>query len=132
MKNKTIITYGTFDTFHFGHWNLLKRASELGDKLIVGVSSDEFNLIKGKKCYHDYNTRKGIVESLRFVDETIKEESWEQKVFDIKRHDVAVFSIGDDWKGKFDFLQEFCEVVYLPRTHDISSTLMKSLIKDFE
>jgi glycerol-3-phosphate cytidylyltransferase len=132
MKNKTIITYGTFDTFHFGHWNLLKRASELGDKLIVGVSSDEFNSIKGKKCYHDYNTRKGIVESLRFVDETIKEESWEQKTFDIKQHDVAVFLIGDDWKGKFDFLQEFCEVIYLPRTHDISSTLMKSLIKDFE
>jgi glycerol-3-phosphate cytidylyltransferase len=132
MKNKTIITYGTFDTFHFGHWNLLKRASELGDKLIVGISSDEFNSIKGKKCYHDYNTRKGIVESLRFVDETIKEESWEQKAFDIKQHDVAVFLIGDDWKGKFDFLQEFCEVIYLPRTHDISSTLMKSLIKDFE
>jgi glycerol-3-phosphate cytidylyltransferase len=99
MKSKTIITYGTFDTFHFGHWNLLKRASELGEKLIVGVSSDEFNSIKGKKCYHDYNTRKRIIESLRFVDGIIKEENWEQKLSDIREYDVDVFIMGDDWTG---------------------------------
>jgi glycerol-3-phosphate cytidylyltransferase len=132
MKSKTIITYGTFDTFHFGHWNLLKRASELGEKLIVGVSSDEFNSIKGKKCYHDYNTRKRIIESLRFVDGIIKEENWEQKLSDIREYDVDVFIMGDDWTGKFDFLREFCEVIYLPRTQDISSTQMKKIIKNLE
>jgi glycerol-3-phosphate cytidylyltransferase len=132
MKNRTVITYGTFDTFHFGHWNLLKRASEFGDKLILGVSTDQFNLIKGKKCYHDYNTRIEILKSLKFVKKIIKEESWSQKITDVKKYHIDVFIIGDDWNGKFDFLKDFCEVIYLPRTNFISSTQIKSLIKDFK
>ncbi|NMA79652.1 MAG: glycerol-3-phosphate cytidylyltransferase, partial [Clostridiales bacterium] len=114
---KKVITYGTFDILHFGHINLLKRAKELGDYLIVALSTDEFNWgSKQKKCYYDYNTRKMMLESIRYVDLVIPEENWEQKVTDVQEFAVDVFVMGDDWVGEFDFLKEHCEVVYLPRT----------------
>lgn len=122
---KKIITYGTFDLLHYGHINILKRAKELGDYLIVAVSSDEFNALKNKKSYYPYSERAKIVESIRYVDEVIPEHNWEQKLNDIKKHNIDVFVMGDDWEGKFDFLKEYCEVVYLPRTPNISSTQVK-------
>jgi len=122
---KKVITYGTFDLLHWGHINLLRRAKELGDYLIVGLSTDEFNALKSKKSYHSYEHRKMILESIRYVDEVIPEENWEQKVSDIKKHGVDIFVMGDDWKGRFDFLKEYCEVVYLPRTIGISTTKIK-------
>lgn len=122
---KTILTYGTFDLFHIGHVNLFKRLSELGDRLIVGVSTDEFNEGKGKKSLFPYEQRAEIVRTNKFVDLVIPEISWDQKVLDVKKYDVDIFAIGEDWKGKFDFLEEFCEVLYLPRTQDISSTIIK-------
>jgi glycerol-3-phosphate cytidylyltransferase len=125
---RTVITYGTFDLFHYGHMELLKRARKLGDRLIVGLSTDEFNLTeKNKISVHSYNIRKENVESLRFVDKVIPEYKWDQKIWDVKHLNVNVFVIGDDWKGKFDFLKEYCEVIYLSRTPDISSTLLKEL-----
>jgi glycerol-3-phosphate cytidylyltransferase len=123
---KKVITYGTYDLLHYGHINLLKRAKELGDYLIVGLSTDEFNALKNKKAYHSYENRKLILEAIRYVDEVIPEENWEQKINDIKKHDIDVFVMGDDWKGKFDFLKEYCEVVYLPRTVGISTTKIKN------
>lgn len=122
---KRVITYGTFDLLHYGHINLLKRAKELGDYLIVGLSTDEFNLMKGKNCYFTYEERKRLVESIRYVDLVIPETSWEQKISDIKEFKIDVFVMGDDWKGKFNFLKEYCEVVYLPRTPEISTTKIK-------
>lgn len=122
---KKIITYGTFDLFHVGHLNIIKRSKELGDYLVVAVSSDTFNAIKGKKAYHSDQDRKMILESIRYVDEVILEESWDQKIQDIKKHDIDVFVMGDDWTGQFDFLKEYCEVVYLPRTQGISTTKIK-------
>lgn len=122
---KKVITYGTFDLLHRGHINILKRAKELGDHLTVALSSDEFNAIKGKKAYHDYEHRKYILEAIRYVDEVIPEHRWEQKVDDILTHEIDLFVMGDDWKGKFDFLSEHCEVVYLPRTDGISTTKIK-------
>lgn len=122
---KTVITYGTFDLFHIGHLNLLKRAKEMGDYLIVAVSSDEFNAIKGKKCEIPDKERMAIVEAIRYVDKVIPETCWEQKSLDVEKYDVDVFVIGEDWKGKFDFLKEQCEVVYLPRTEGISTTDIK-------
>jgi glycerol-3-phosphate cytidylyltransferase len=122
---KKVITYGTFDLLHFGHINLLKRAKSLGDYLVVAVSTDEFNALKNKKSYHSYENRKLILEAIRYVDEIIPESSWDQKVEDVKNHDIDVFVMGDDWKGKFDFLKEHCEVVYLPRTVGISTTKIK-------
>lgn len=122
---KKVITYGTFDLLHVGHINLLKRAKELGDFLIVAVSTDEFNEIKGKKAYHCYESREKILESLKYVDMVIPENTWEQKIQDVKNHDIDTFVIGDDWEGKFDFLKEHCEVVYLSRTHGISTTKIK-------
>ncbi len=124
MRNE--ITYGTFDTLHYGHILLLKRARELGDRLIVAVSSNEFNAQKGKKTYLDYLTRREIVMAIRYVDMVIPETSWEQKASDIREHEIDVFVMGDDWQGKFDFLKPHCEVVYLPRTPAISSTFIKS------
>ncbi len=130
MKDKrTVITYGTFDLFHVGHLRLLKRAKELGDYLIVGVSTDEFNQLKGKKTIIPFEQRKEIVESIRYVDQAIPEENWEQKVDDIKRFGVDVLVMGADWQGKFDHLKEFCEVVYLPRTQGVSSTQLKKSLK---
>jgi glycerol-3-phosphate cytidylyltransferase len=124
---KTILTYGTFDLFHFGHLSLLERAKQFGDRLIVGLSSDEFNLEKGKVCVHSYNERKKNLEAIRFVDLVILESDWRQKVIDVKHHNVNVFIMGSDWEGKFDFLKEYCEVIYLPRTLNISTTLIKFL-----
>ncbi|MBM6619085.1 glycerol-3-phosphate cytidylyltransferase [Bacillus suaedaesalsae] len=122
---KKVITYGTFDLLHWGHINLLKRAKEMGDYLIVAISSDEFNALKNKKSYHSFENRKMILESIRYVDEVIAEDNWEQKITDVQKHDVDVFVMGDDWKGHFDFLKDYCEVVYLPRTIGISTTKIK-------
>ena len=127
---KTIITYGTFDLFHIGHLNLLKRARELGDRLVVVLSTDEFNLsMKGKVTAIPYEDRKEILEALRCVDLVIAEESWDQKIEDVKEHTVDVFVMGFDWQGKFDFLSEYCEVIYFPRTECVSSTGIKQHIK---
>ena len=126
---KRVITYGTFDILHFGHINLLKRAKDLGDYLIVGLSSDEFNLIKNKKSYYNYEQRKKILEACRFVDLVIPENSWEQKIHDVQEYCADIFVMGDDWEGKFDFLKDYCEVIYLPRTPDVSSTQTKNYIK---
>lgn len=124
---KRIITYGTFDLLHNGHINLLKRAKEMGDYLIVGLSTDEFNLnSKSKISYFKYEERKKILEAIRFVDLVIPETCWNQKVEDIKKFGVDSFVIGDDWEGKFDYLKEFCEVTYLKRTPEISSSQIKS------
>lgn len=122
---KKVITYGTFDLFHRGHLELLRRAKALGDYLIVVVSSDEFNAIKDKKAYYPYEDRKAIVEAIRYVDEVLPEYTWEQKIDDVKNNNVDVFVMGHDWEGKFDFLKEYCEVVYLPRTDGISTTQIK-------
>jgi len=122
---KKVITYGTFDLLHTGHINLLRRAKALGDYLIVALSTDEFNKGKGKKAYYTYEQRKAILEAIRYVDKVIPEYSWEQKIEDIKKYDIDIFVMGDDWKGKFDFLKDYCEVVYLPRTVGISTTKIK-------
>lgn len=123
---KKIITYGTFDLLHYGHINLLKRAKALGDYLIVALSTDEFNWdCKQKKCYFSYEERKKLLESVRYVDLVIPEENWEQKASDVKEFRVDTFVMGDDWEGKFDFLKEYCDVVYLPRTPEISTTQIK-------
>ena len=127
---KRVITYGTFDLFHIGHLNLLKRAKALGDYLIVAVSSDEFNLQKGKVCKIKDTDRMQIVEAIKYVDQVIPETSWDQKIEDVKKYDVDVFVMGDDWKGKFDFLKDYCEVVYLPRTEGISSTQLKEELRN--
>lgn len=129
MKEKTVITYGTFDLFHVGHVRLLKRARELGDRLIVGVSTDTFNALKGKRTIIPFEQRAEIVQSIRYVDAVIPEESWQQKVEDIQKYGVDVLVMGDDWKGKFDDLQKYCQVVYLPRTRDISSSQLKNSLK---
>lgn len=123
---KTVITYGTFDILHKGHINLLRRSKELGDKLIVAISSDEFNAGKHKSSLLNYENRKTVVEAIKYVDVVIKESTWEQKIEDVKKYNVDVFVIGDDWEGKFDFLKDYCEVVYLPRTKDISTTMIKA------
>lgn len=123
---KKIITYGTFDLLHYGHINLLKRAKELGDYLIVSLSTDEFNInSKNKKCYFKYEDRKKLLESIRYVDLVIPEDNWEQKIKDVIEFKVDTFVIGDDWKGEFDFLKEYCEVIYLERTPEISTTKIK-------
>lgn len=125
---KRVITYGTFDLLHYGHINLLKRAKALGDYLVVAISSDEFNWEKKhKKTYFTYEQRKQLVEAIRYVDLVIPEENWDQKVTDVHKYDIDTFAIGDDWAGKFDFLKdEGVEVVYLPRTPEISTTQIKS------
>lgn len=125
---KRVITYGTFDLLHYGHINLLRRAKEYGDYLIVGLSTDTFNdVCKNKKCYFSYEQRKQLLESVRYVDLVIPEEEWEQKRSDMHEYHVDTFVIGDDWKGKFDFLtEEGVEVVYLPRTPEISTTQIKN------
>lgn len=122
---KKVITYGTFDLLHWGHINILRRAKEYGDYLVVAISSDEFNALKGKRAYYDFEHRKQILEAVRYVDEVIPEHTWEQKIQDIKDHNIDVFVMGDDWEGKFDFLKDYCEVVYLSRTEGISTTQIK-------
>lgn len=128
---KTVLTYGTFDLFHIGHLNLLKRARELGDKLIVAVSTDEFNATKGKTTLMPFEHRVELVRSVRYVDEVIAEHQWEQKIADVQQHKVDIFVMGSDWQGKFDFLKPYCEVVYLPRTDNVSSTDLKKAIQVF-
>ncbi|MEK7019014.1 glycerol-3-phosphate cytidylyltransferase [Bacillus sp. FSL R9-9410] len=123
---KRVLTYGTFDLLHYGHINLVRRAKDLGDYLIVGISTDEFNALKGKESYFKFEERKMLLESIRYVDLVISENTWEQKIEDIIKYEIDVFVMGDDWEGKFDFLKEYCEVVYLPRTEDISTTQIKS------
>ena len=128
---KRVITYGTFDLLHYGHINLLRRAKALGDYLIVALSTDDFNnLQKHKKCYFSYEERRLLLESIRYVDLVIPEENWEQKRTDVHLYHVDTFVMGDDWEGKFDFLkEEGCEVVYLPRTPEISTTQIKQDLK---
>ncbi|EAA0137111.1 glycerol-3-phosphate cytidylyltransferase [Listeria monocytogenes] len=126
---KKVITYGTFDLLHWGHIHLLKRAKALGDYLIVAISSDEFNQIKHKEAYHSYEHRKLIIEAIRYVDEVIPENNWEQKRDDIEKYGIDVFVMGDDWEGEFDFLKDVCEVVYLPRTEGISTSQIKDELK---
>ncbi|MDE7086585.1 MAG: glycerol-3-phosphate cytidylyltransferase [Clostridia bacterium] len=125
---RKVITYGTFDLIHYGHINLLQRAKQLGDYLIVACSTDEFNLKqKNKKAYFSYEERKRLLESIRYVDLVIPESDWEQKISDIHEFKIDTFVIGDDWKGKFDYLEkEGCEVVYLSRTPEISTTIIKN------
>lgn len=124
---KRVITYGTFDLLHYGHVNLLNRAKKQGDYLIVALSTDEFNKnSKQKNCYFNYEKRKSLVEAIRYVDLVIPESDWEQKIQDIKRYHVDTFVIGDDWEGKFDFLKDYCNVVYLPRTPEVSSSQIKT------
>lgn len=128
---KRILTYGTFDLLHYGHINLLKRAKALGDYLVVAVSTDDFNEIKGKKAYHNYETRKMMLEAVRYVDLVIPEENWEQKIDDVKKYDIDIVVMGSDWAGsdRFDYLKEYCEVVYLPRTEGVSTTKIKEELK---
>ncbi len=128
---KTVLTYGTFDLFHIGHLNLLERLSRMGDRLIVGVSSDSFNKQKGKSSLFPYEERARIISSLYCVEYVFPELNWFQKPEDIKQYDVDVFGIGDDWKGKFDYLDEYCKVVYLPRTENISSSSLKESLQSY-
>ena len=131
MSKKIIITYGTFDMFHIGHLKLLRRIKELGDELIVAVSTDEFNKIKGKKTLIPYTQRAEIVKNIKCVDKVISEDNWEQKVSDIKEYNIDLLVMGDDWEGKFDFLKEYCEISYLERTKDISTTKLKKSLSTF-
>ena len=128
-ETKRVITYGTFDMFHVGHLELLKRIKQYGNELIVAVSTDAFNEIKGKKTIIPYQHRAQIVEAIKYVDKVIPEEHWEQKVEDIQKYKIDTLIMGDDWEGKFDFLKKYCEVIYLPRTKGISSTELKETLK---
>lgn len=122
---KRVITYGTFDLLHWGHINILKRAKEMGDYLIVAISTDEFNLLKHKQSYHNFENRKLILEAVRYVDEVIAEDNWDQKIKDVQKYKIDKFVMGDDWKGEFDFLSQYCEVIYLSRTEGISTSQIK-------
>jgi glycerol-3-phosphate cytidylyltransferase len=124
--SKRVLTYGTFDYLHIGHINILRRARDLGDYLVVGLSTDEFNWLKHKQSHCSFEERKAILESIRHVDLVIPEVTWEQKIEDIKKYSIDIFVMGDDWAGKFDSLREHCEVVYLPRTQNISSSIIKA------
>lgn len=129
---RRILTYGTFDLLHYGHINLLRRAKEYGDYLIVGLSTDEFNWNeKRKKCYFNFEERKLLLESIRYVDLVIPENSWDQKINDVKEYHINTFVMGDDWRGKFDFLNDYCNVHYLPRTPEISTTQIKRNLSTF-
>lgn len=125
---RRVITYGTYDTLHHGHIRLLRRARELGDYLIVALSTDEFNALKGKKSMFSYEERKYDLEALRMVDLVIPERTWEQKINDVQMYHADVFAMGDDWAGKFDFLKPYCEVTYFPRTPSISSTQIRKVM----
>lgn len=128
-KKKIVLTYGTYDLLHRGHIRLLKRAKALGDYLIVGLSTDEFNKIKNKKAVFPYEERKLILESIKYVDKVIPEKTWEQKIDDVKKYNVDIFVMGDDWEGEFDFLKDYCEVKYLERTYGISTTEIAEIIR---
>lgn len=125
---KTVITYGTFDLFHVGHVNLLRRLRSMGDRLVVGCSTDEFNSLKGKKTVYPFEHRKIILEACSYVDSVFREDNWEQKRDDIHREDASLFVMGDDWAGKFDDLSDIVEVFYIPRTPDISTTEIKTYL----
>lgn len=125
---KKVLTYGTFDLLHHGHIRLLKRAKALGDHLTVAISTDEFNLGKGKVCTYSFDERAYIVEAIKYVDHVIPETTWEQKIKDVQAHNIDIFVMGDDWEGKFDFLKDYCEVIYLPRTEGISTTQTKEIL----
>lgn len=129
---KRILTYGTFDLLHFGHIEILRRAKALGDYLVVAVSTDEFNAIKNKKAYHDYETRKKMLEAVRYVDLVIPEKDWGQKRDDVKKYEIDTVVMGSDWEGNenFEKLKDLCEVVYLPRTDNISTTQIKKDLAD--
>lgn len=129
-KYKRAITYGTYDLFHIGHLRLLKRIADMADELYVAVSSDEFNALKGKKCIVPFENRKEIVESLRMVTKVIREDNWEQKIDDVQKYGCDLFVMGSDWTGKFDFLKDYCDVIYLPRTEGVSTTQIRQEIKD--
>lgn len=120
-----VITYGTYDLLHYGHIELLRRAKQYGDYLIVALSTDEFNKLKNKKSYYNYEQRKMMLESIRYVDLVIPENNWEQKTDDVKNYNVDTFLMGHDWEGEFDFLKDDCEVIYLKRTEGISTTQIK-------
>lgn len=122
---RRVITYGTFDLLHYGHINLLRRARQHGDYLIVGLSTDQFNDQKGKRCYFSYEERKVMLEAIRHVDLVIPEFAWEQKESDVKQFSIDTFVMGDDWKTRFDFLKSVCQVEYLPRTPEISTSSIK-------
>ena len=126
---KKVITYGTFDVLHYGHIHLLKRAKALGDYLIVALSSDEFNAVKNKRSYYTYDQRKILLEACKYVDLIIPENSWDQKISDIQKYEIDVFVMGSDWKGKFDFLEKYCNVIYLERTPEVCSTKTKEFLK---
>jgi len=126
-----VITYGTFDLLHEGHINILRRAKELGDYLIVGLSTDDFNSLKGKKAVQSYEERKRALLLSEYVDEIIKEENWEQKIDDIHNNNIDIFVMGDDWEGKFDYLEkEGVKVIYFPRTPGVSSTQLRGELKN--
>lgn len=127
---KKVITYGTFDLLHWGHINILRRAKEMGDYLVVAISTDEFNRLKHKEAYHNYENRKMILEAIRYVDEVIPENDWEQKIQDVQNHGIDLFVMGDDWAGEFDFLKDYCEVVYLNRTEGISTSQIKNELSE--
>ena len=129
--HKTIITYGTFDMFHIGHLRLLERLSQLAERVIVAVSTDAFNEQKGKKVLIPYEQRAAIVQAIEYVDLVIPEENWQQKSTDIATYNVDIFAMGDDWAGQFDFLKSQCEVVYLERTQDVSTTALKKSLSNF-
>lgn len=130
---KRVITYGTFDLLHYGHINLLRRAKAMGDYLVVVLSTDEFNWNeKQKKCYFSYEERKNLLEAIRYVDLVIPETNWEQKITDVQEYHIDTFVMGNDWEGKFDFLKEYCEVVYLSRTPEISTTQIKQDLQGTE
>jgi len=124
-----VITYGTFDILHWGHIRLLERAKSLGVHLTVVLSTDDFNLLKHKESYHSYEHRKYILESIKYVDKVIPEESWGQKIDDIINENINIFVMGDDWEGKFDYLNEYCKVIYLPRTDLISTSKIREDLK---
>jgi len=129
-----IITYGTFDLFHVGHVRLLKRIKEMGTSLYVGVSSDEFNRRKGKKSFFSYSERAEIVQSCKYVDFVFPEDDWEQKIDDIRKYRIDTFVMGDDWLGKFDYLQlkTDVQVKYLSRTENVSTTAIKNKLSKID
>lgn len=128
---RRVLTYGTYDLLHYGHIRLLQRARALGDYLVVALSTDEFNAGKGKTSFYPYETRKEMLEGVRYVDLVIPESSWDQKIHDVQEYHIDVVVMGDDWAGdpRFECLRDYCEVVYLDRTEGISTTDVKARLK---
>ena len=134
-KEKIVLVAGTFDILHESHINMLRNARNLGDRLIVMLSTDDFNATKGKKAYQEYDTRKYILEALRYVDLVVPEQSWDDKALYIDMFDVDIFAMGDDWRGEFDFLKEefpSLKIMYFPRGKTSSSKIKKDLGKIYE